>query len=74
MNEFILNLAKNIALAVVWSVVGMLLLGSAFLVIKKACPFSILKEIEEDKNSSLGIVIGAVMLGIAIIVAAAIHG
>lgn len=73
MDEFICTLLKNIGLAVLWSAVGMFLFGCAFLVIRKVCPFSIREEIKEDQNSSLGIVIGAVLLGIAIIVAAAIH-
>jgi uncharacterized membrane protein YjfL (UPF0719 family) len=37
-------------------------------------PFSIRKEIEEDQNIALGIVIGAMLLGIALIIAAAING
>ena len=73
MDEFITNLAKSIGLAVLWSVIGMLLFGCAFQVIRMICPFSIRKEIEEDQNTALGIVIGAVMIGIALIVAAAIH-
>ena len=36
--------------------------------------FDIHKEIEEDQNTALGIVIGAIMIGLAIIIAAAIHG
>jgi len=32
------------------------------------------KEIEEDQNTALGIVIGSIMIGIALIIAAAIHG
>ena len=36
--------------------------------------YHIRKEIEEDQNIALGIVVGAVMLGIAIIIAAAIQG
>jgi uncharacterized membrane protein YjfL (UPF0719 family) len=36
--------------------------------------FHIHKEIEEDQNTALGIVVGAIMLGIALIIAAAIHG
>ena len=36
--------------------------------------FNIHKEIEEDQNSALGIVIGSIMIGLAIIIAAAIHG
>lgn len=36
--------------------------------------YPIKKEIEEDQNMALGIVIGAIMVGIAIIIAAAIQG
>lgn len=36
--------------------------------------FNIHKEIEEDHNTALGIVIGSIMIGIAIIIAAAIQG
>ena len=36
--------------------------------------FNIHKEIEEDQNTALGIVIGSIMLGIALIIAAAING
>ena len=37
-------------------------------------PFSIRKEIEDDQNTALGIVIGSMLIGIAIIIAAAIQG
>ncbi len=36
--------------------------------------YPIKKEIEEDQNNALGIVIGSIMIGIAIIIAAAIQG
>ena len=36
--------------------------------------YPIKKEIEEDQNTALGIVIGSIMIGIALIIAAAIQG
>jgi len=36
--------------------------------------YPIKKEIEEDHNTALGVVIGSIMIGIAIIIAAAIQG
>jgi uncharacterized membrane protein YjfL (UPF0719 family) len=36
--------------------------------------FPIKKEIEEDQNTALGIVIGSIMIGVAIIIAGAIGG
>ena len=53
---------------------GMALFAIAFFVITKVTPFSIKKEIEEDQNISLAILIASVIIGIAIIVSAAIHG
>jgi putative membrane protein len=37
-------------------------------------PFSVKKEIEEDHNTSLAIIIGAIIIGIAMIISAAIQG
>ena len=53
---------------------GLVLFGLAFLMIRKIAPFSIRKELEEDQNIAVGILIGSVFISIAIIVAAAIHG
>ncbi len=44
----------------------------AFFVIAKLLPFSLRKEIEEDQNVALGVVIGAVILGLAHIIAAVV--
>lgn len=57
---------------VVYSLVGVVLMGLGFLIITFFTPFSIKKEIEDDQNISLGIIIGAVILGISIIVASVI--
>ena len=59
---------------VVFVVLGLLVFALTFLVIVKATPFSVRKELEEDHNVALGIVIASVILGTAIIIAAAIHG
>ncbi|MBC7910558.1 MAG: DUF350 domain-containing protein [Pyrinomonadaceae bacterium] len=58
----------------VFVLLGIIVFALAFLVIVKAMPFSVRKEIEEDHNVALAIVIGAVIIGIAMIVAAAIQG
>jgi len=43
-------------------------------VIEKVAPFSVRRELEEDQNIALAIVIGSVILGSALIIAAAING
>lgn len=54
--------------------VGLVVFALAYLVIDKVTPFSVRKELEEDHNVALAIVIGSVILGTALIIAAAIHG
>jgi len=65
---------NNLLAAVVFAVIGVLVFLLVYWVIVKVAPFSIRKEIEEDHNTSLAIIIGAALIGIAIIIAAAIHG
>jgi uncharacterized membrane protein YjfL (UPF0719 family) len=38
----------------------------------KVIPFSVRKEIEEDQNTALAIIMGSVILGLAIIIAASV--
>jgi uncharacterized membrane protein YjfL (UPF0719 family) len=59
---------------IVFVVLGLIIFALAFLVIAKSTPFSVRKEIEEDHNVALAIVIASVILGTALIIAAAIHG
>jgi putative membrane protein len=66
--------SKNILASFLYTAIGLFFFGLAFWVICKVCPFSIRKEIEEDQNTSLAIIIGSVILGIAMIISAAVHG
>jgi len=67
-------LGKQIALSVVFTLVGLALLGGTFWLLTKVIPFSIRKEIEEDQNTALAVVLAAVILGVSLIVAAAVVG
>ncbi|MBV1858123.1 MAG: DUF350 domain-containing protein [Nannocystaceae bacterium] len=60
--------------ALIYSLIGIGLFGLAFFIIVKVAPFSIRKEIEEDQNTSLGIIIGSVIIGIALIISSAVQG
>ncbi len=57
-----------------FALLGMLLFGLAWFIVVKISPFSIRKEIEEDQNTALGIILGALLIGIAIIIASAVSG
>lgn len=56
----------------VYSVIGMVLLWVAWKIIDIVTPFPIIKEIEEDQNTALAILIGSVFLAISIIIAAVV--
>lgn len=68
------QLFEVLATTIIFVVIGLVVFAIAFFVLDKVTPFSIQKEIEEDQNTALGIVIGALLIGIAIIIAAAIQG
>jgi uncharacterized membrane protein YjfL (UPF0719 family) len=68
------QLFEHILAAVIFAVVGLVAFCASLWVITKITPFSIRKEIEEDQNTSLGLILGAMIIGMSIIIAAAIHG
>lgn len=68
------QLANLVVTTLVFALVGIVLFAVAFLIIVKIAPFSTRKEIEDDQNVALAILIGSVILGIAMIVASAVHG
>jgi uncharacterized membrane protein YjfL (UPF0719 family) len=68
------ELAPVLITTAIFTAFGLLVFAIAYLIMLKATPFSIRKEIEEDHNTALAIVIGAIIIGISIIIAAAIQG
>lgn len=68
------EMANVIVTTVIFTVFGLLIFGVAYTIIVKATPFSIRKELEEDHNTAIAIVIASVIIGIALIIAAAIQG
>lgn len=69
-----LSLEHSLISSLAYSVLGILVFAASFAVIAKALPFSLRKEIEEDQNTALAILIAAVILGLSIIIAAAVGG
>lgn len=63
---------EQIASSVIYSVLGIVVFLVAYAIIDKLTPFSIRKEIEEDQNTALAIIIGSCFIALAIIIAAAI--
>ena len=68
------SLLPIVVSTLVFVVIGLIVFALAFIIIAKATPFSVRKELEEDQNIALAVVIASVILGSALIIAAAIHG
>ena len=67
-------LGAHLIAAVVFSLVGIVVFFLSLLVMEKLTPFSIIKEITEEHNQAMATIIGAIVVGISIIIAAATLG
>ena len=72
--EVLEQIGRQFAITMGFALLGIVAFAIAFFVVVKVTPFSLRKEIEEDHNVALAVVLGSVILGIAIIVAATVHG
>lgn len=68
------NLGEAAIDTAVFAAIGLAVFGIAFWLIVKIVPFSVKKEIEDDQNTALAIIIAGVLIGISLIIAAAISG
>ena len=68
------HLCYQIILTVVFTILGLLCLGFSYWLINKYTVFSLHEEIIDKHNVALAILLGAVVIGVALIVSAAIHG
>jgi uncharacterized membrane protein YjfL (UPF0719 family) len=68
------DLLPVLVTTLIFVLIGLIVFAIAFLIVVLIAPFSVKKEIEDDQNSALAIIIGALIIGISIIIAAAING
>ena len=66
------TLVPNMIAALVFGGLGMLMFLVFFVVMEKATPYRLWHEILQEHNTALAILVGAIALGMSIIVAAAI--
>lgn len=64
---------SNVLNAVVYAGLGILIFVLAFVIIDKATPYHLWNEIVREKNIALAVLIGAMSIGMCIIIAAAVH-
>ena len=58
--------------AIVSSLIGIVLFAACFAVLGAITPFSVRKELEENRNVALAVLLGAAILGLSIIIASAV--
>jgi uncharacterized membrane protein YjfL (UPF0719 family) len=63
----------NVVNAIVYAGIGIVVFGLAFVVIDKFTPYNLWKEIVQEHNTALAILLGAMSLGVCVIIAAAVH-
>ena len=68
-----MDLVSNVRAALVFAFIGIVVFVGAFVVIDRLTPYDLWKEIVEEKNLALAILVGAMSIGICIIIAAAVH-
>jgi uncharacterized membrane protein YjfL (UPF0719 family) len=64
---------KYIVASIVYSLIGIAILGVSFWIFEKVTPENVWKEIIEKQNIALAIVSAAFMIAIALIISSAIH-
>lgn len=67
------TLLSNVIAAVVFAVLGITVFLVSFLIVDRLTPYTLWREIIEEHNTALAVLIGAVALGMSLIIAAAIH-
>jgi uncharacterized membrane protein YjfL (UPF0719 family) len=66
-------LLTNVVAAVVFAAIGILIFVVAFLAMDRITPYTLWKEIIEEHNTALALLLGLIGLSLSIIIAAAIH-
>jgi putative membrane protein len=62
-----------LANAVIYAVLGIIIFAVAFVLIDKLTPYHLWNEIVREKNLALAVLVGALSIGMCIIIAAAVH-
>lgn len=68
------NLGDAAVSSAVFAGIGLVVFGVAFWIMNKLAPFPIKKEIEEDHNVALAIIMAGVIIGVSLIISAAVGG
>jgi putative membrane protein len=68
-----MDIVRNVELALVFALIGIVVFVLSFVIIDRMTPYDLWREIVQEKNMALALLIGAMSIGICIIIAAAVH-
>jgi len=68
------NMGDAVVSSAVFAGIGLAVFGVAFWIMTKVAPFSVKKEIEEDQNVALAVIMAGVIIGVSLIISSAISG
>lgn len=72
MGQFWETQQGHMVASVVYALIGVAIFTLAFILMEKIAPFSLRKELAEDDNVAVGVVLGSIVIGLSIIIASAI--
>lgn len=64
---------SNVVNAIIYAGIGIVIFAAAFILIDKLTPYHLWKEIVQEHNTALAILLGAMSIGICVIIASAVH-
>ena len=68
-----MDIVRNIESALVFAFIGIVVFVVSFVTIDRMTPYDLWREIVQEKNMALALLIGAMSIGVCIIIAAAVH-
>jgi uncharacterized membrane protein YjfL (UPF0719 family) len=71
-NLSLMELLRALGVSSAFATLGVLVFIVAFWLMAKMLPFPVLKEIEQDQNVALAILMGSVIIGLAVIISSAV--
>jgi len=63
----------NVVQAIVFAAIGIVVFAAALVIVDKFTPYNLWKEIIQEHNTALAILLGAMSIGISVIIASAVH-
>ena len=68
-----LNNLGPVGNSILFAFIGILIFAGGFYILDRVTPYHLWREINEKQNTALAILVGSMAIGLALIIAAAIH-